>query len=262
MAIVDVNFHSNCLNRMVTYKAIIPTEHKLKNKPFKTLYLLHGITDNHNQWIVGTRIVLLANRYRLAVIMPAGENSFYVDDEARGHLYGEFIGCELVEHTRQLFHLSEKREDTFIAGLSMGGYGAIRNGLKYHQTFSHIAGLSSALILDRALHSTPDDEWILGRRPYYESIFGNLDELLGSDKDYKALVKHLKHEQVNLPKLYLACGTEDFLLEANRDFHDFLKQEDIDFTYTEGPGRHDWVFWDTYIEKVIEWLPLSTEASI
>ena len=67
--------------------------------------------------------------------MPAGENSFYVDDEARGHLYGEFIGCELVEHTRQLFHLSEKREDTFIAGLSMGGYGAIRNGLKYHQTF-------------------------------------------------------------------------------------------------------------------------------
>ena len=109
MAIVDVNFHSNCLNRMVTYKAIIPTEHKLKNKPFKTLYLLHGITDNHNQWIVGTRIVLLANRYRLAVIMPAGENSFYVDDEARGHFYGEFIGCELVEHTRQLFHLSKKR---------------------------------------------------------------------------------------------------------------------------------------------------------
>ena len=76
MAIVDVNFHSNCLNRMVTYKAIIPTEHKLKNKPFKTLYLLHGITDNHNQWIVGTRIVLLANRYRLAVIMLLGKIVF------------------------------------------------------------------------------------------------------------------------------------------------------------------------------------------
>ena len=257
MAIVDVNFHSTCLNRMVTYKAVIPTEHEVKNKPFKTLYLLHGITDNHNQWIIGTRIVLLANRYRLAVIMPAGENSFYVDDEARGHLYGEFIGRELVEHTRQMFHLSTKREDTFIAGLSMGGYGAIRNGLKYHQTFSHIAGLSSAFILDWALNSTPNHEWVLGRRSYYESVFGNLDELIGSDKDCKALIHRLKHEEVEIPKIYLACGTEDFLLESNRDYRDFLKQEAIDFTYIEGPGSHDWTFWDTYIEQTINWLPLS-----
>lgn len=183
MAIVEVNFHSTCLNRMVTYKAIIPTEHPIKNQPFKTLYLLHGFTDNHTQWLMGSRIALLAEQARLAVIMPAGENSFYVDDERRGHLYGEFIGRELVEQTREMFHLSTKREDTFIAGLSMGGYGAVRNGLKYHETFSHIAGLSSAFILDRALNSTPHAESLLERRSYFESIFGNLDELIGSDKD-------------------------------------------------------------------------------
>ena len=105
MAIVEVNFHSTCLNRMVTYKAIIPTEHPIKNQPFKTLYLLHGFTDNHTQWLMGSRIALLAEQARLAVIMPAGENSFYVDDERRGHLYGEFIGRELVEQTRQMFHI-------------------------------------------------------------------------------------------------------------------------------------------------------------
>ena len=256
MAIVEVNFHSTCLNRMVTYKAIIPTEHLTKGEPFKTLYLLHGFTDNHTQWMIGSRIGLLAEQSRLAVIMPAGENSFYVDDERRGHLYGEFIGRELVEQTRQMFHLSPKREDTFIAGLSMGGYGAVRNGLKYHETFSHIAGLSSAFILDRALNSTPHAESILERRSYFESIFGNLDELIGSDKDYKALIQKLKNEAVDIPQLYLACGTEDFLIEQNRDYRDFLKQEAIEFTYVESPGIHDWKFWDTYIEKVIEWLPL------
>ena len=87
MAIVEVNFHSTCLNRMVTYKAIIATEHPIKNQPFKTLYLLHGFTDNHTQWLMGSRIALLAEQARLAVIMPAGESSFYVDDERRGHLY-------------------------------------------------------------------------------------------------------------------------------------------------------------------------------
>lgn len=86
---------------------------------------------------------------------------------------------------------------------------------------------------------------------------GNLDELIGSDKDYKALIQQLKYEEVELPKLYLACGTEDFLIESNRDYRDFLKQEAIDFTYIEGPGSHDWTFWDTYIEQIINWLPLS-----
>ena len=256
MAIVEVNFHSECLNRMVTYKAIIPTEHSIKKQPYKTLYLLHGMFDNHNSWVTGTRIFHLAQQHRLAVITPTGENSFYVDDKAREVLFGEFIGRELVEHTREMFHLSTKREDTFIAGLSMGGYGAVRNGLKYHDVFSLIAGLSSAFILDRILNSTPKNESLLDRREYYTSIFGNLDELIGSDNDYKALIKKLKTEAVDIPKLYLACGTEDFLIEENRDYRDFLTNEMIDFTYIESPGAHDWNFWDTYIEKVIEWLPL------
>ena len=96
----------------------------------------------------GTRIQAWAEANDLAVIMPSGENRFYLDDEKSGELYGEFIGKELVEFTRKLFPLSDKREDTFIAGLSMGGYGAIRNGLKYAENFGCVIGLSAALVHD------------------------------------------------------------------------------------------------------------------
>lgn len=259
MALVTVNFESKCLNRNVTYRAIIPTEHPSNQqdfKPFKTLYLLHGMFGNCEDWITGTRVKRFAEVNRLAVIMPSGDNSFYVDHLNRHDYYGEFIGRELVEHSRNMFQLSSRREDTFIAGLSMGGYGAVRNGLKYHHTFSHIAGFSSALILKEALNSTEEHEIFFRTRPYFESIFGNIDELIGSDNDYKALIKNLKAQQIEIPKLYLACGTEDYLLENNRDYRDFLIQQNVDFTYVESPGGHDWDFWDEYIQKIMDWLPL------
>ena len=141
MAIIEVNFISKCLMRVVTFNAIIPVDkfgpqaENAEQKPLKTLYLLHGIFGNYTDWVNGTRIQAWAEANDLAVIMPSGENRFYLDDEKSGELYGEFIGKELVEFTRKLFPLSDKREDTFIAGLSMGGYGAIRNGLKYAENF-------------------------------------------------------------------------------------------------------------------------------
>ena len=132
-------FHFGSLKRTITINAILPTDKfvrpgtpKPEKKPFKTLYLLHGIFGNYTDWVAGTRIQRWAQDNDLAVIMPSGENGFYVDHPGRGdQLYGEFIGQELVQFTRDLFHLSDKREDTYIAGLSMGGYGALRNGLKY-----------------------------------------------------------------------------------------------------------------------------------
>lgn len=259
MALVTITFESKCLNRNITYRAIIPTEHpahQKEPKPFKTLYLLHGMFGNCEDWVAQTRIKRLAEANHLAVIMPSGDNSFYVDHYNRHDYYGEFIGHELVEHSRNLFPLSRKREDTFIAGLSMGGYGAVRNGLKYHETFSHIAGLSSAFILNEAINAPEEHEVFFRTKSYFESIFEDTTKLLGSDNDYKALIMNLKQQQVEIPKLYLACGTEDYLLENNHDYRDFLFEQQVDFTYVESPGAHDWDFWDEYIEKVINWLPL------
>ncbi len=267
MALLQVNFFSNCLMRTVTVHAVIPADKRnfdgkliREKKPFKTLYLLHGLLGDDTDWICGTRIQRWAQDQNLAVIMPAGENHFYVDSEYSGERYGEFIGKELVEFTRDLFPLSDKREDTFIAGLSMGGYGAVRNGLKYHDTFSHIAGLSSGFIQEGVLASKENDSFFTGSRKFYTSVFGNLENLEGSDKDYRALIRNLKAEEAEIPKIYLCCGTEDFLLQANRDYRDFLQEEQIDFTYEEGTGSHDWDFWDTYIKRVLDWLPLENAA--
>ncbi|MEI3573928.1 MAG: alpha/beta hydrolase family protein [Oscillospiraceae bacterium] len=263
MAIIEVNFISKCLMRAVTFNAIIPVDkfgpqaENAEQKPLKTLYLLHGIFGNYTDWVNGTRIQAWAEANDLAVIMPSGENRFYLDDEKSGELYGEFIGKELVEFTRKLFPLSDKREDTFIAGLSMGGYGAIRNGLKYAENFGCVIGLSAALVHDTWKDADNSAPIFTFRRNYYEAIFGEYDKVKGSDKDPKALLLKLKEEGRPVPKMYLCCGTEDGLVTANRDFRDFLNENGVDLTYVEGPGKHDWVFWDTYIKKVLDWLPLN-----
>ena len=263
MAIIEVNFISKCLMRTVTFNAIIPVDkfgpqaENAEQKPLKTLYLLHGIFGNYTDWVNGTRIQAWAEANDLAVIMPSGENRFYLDDEKSGELYGEFIGKELVEFTRKLFPLSDKREDTFIAGLSMGGYGAIRNGLKYAENFGCVIGLSAALVHDTWKDADNSAPIFTFRRNYYEAIFGEYDKVKGSDKDPKALLLKLKEEGRPVPKMYLCCGTEDGLVTANRDFRDFLNENGVDLTYVEGHGKHDWVLWDTYIKKVLDWLPLN-----
>ena len=146
MAVVQVEFRSKTLKRQVSFRAILPTENF--ELPYPTLYLLHGLTDDSSAWLYNTRIRMWAEQMGLAVILPSGENSFYLDVPVKDGCYGDFgeyIGRELVAVTRKMFPLSHKREDTFIGGLSMGGYGACRNGLKYCDTFGKVAMLSAAV---------------------------------------------------------------------------------------------------------------------
>lgn len=261
MAQLKVDFMSKVLMRTVSINVILPVDKVFfgkeeEVKPFKTLYLLHGIFGNNNDWISGTRIESWAQEKNIAVVMPSGENKFYINNEYTCERFSDFIGEELVDMTRKMFNLSNRREDTFIAGLSMGGYGAIINGLKFSNTFGCIAGLSSALILEDVLSDNEGISAIMGGRQYYTGIFGDLSKLRGSDKDYEALAKELS-KRPNTPKMYLCCGTEDPLIDANRKFRDLLIDNNFDVTYMEGPGEHNWYFWDEYILKVLQWLPLN-----
>jgi len=261
MAVTQVQYFSRALKRSVTFTALLPFDDPESGNwpeagPFKTLYLLHGIFGTHTDWLYRTRIQVLAEQKRVAVVMPSGDNGFYLDHPDVGAMYGEFIGRELVEVTRALFPLSRRRDDTFIAGLSMGGYGAIRNGLHYHETFGWVAGLSSALITYHFENPENIKHMLHVGDRYYERTFGELDKVKGSDKDPEALVRRLLEKGADMPKLYLCCGTEDFLIEQNRRFRDFLTASGVDFIYEEGPGAHDWAFWDASIGKVLDWLPL------
>ena len=145
--------------------------------------------------------------------------------------------------TRRMFPLSEKREDTFIAGLSMGGYGALRNGIVFSDTFGYAAGLSSALNL---FDDLSEDANI--------GLFDNLEEASNTNMNPKIAVKDMLREKRSIPEIYMACGTEDFLIENNRAFHRFLEDEKIPHEYHEGKGIHDMVFWSEYIRKAVEWM--------
>ena len=236
-------------------KMVFPGMPEPPEKPFKTLYLLHGVFGSYIDWVNGTRIQRYAEEHDLAVVMPSGDNAFYVDQPGANNYYGEFVGKELVELTRKMFPLSRKREDTFIGGLSMGGYGAMRNGLKYWENFGSIVALSGALLVEDVAKRTNDDPFFLNRRDYAEACFGDLSKILDSDRNPKYLVRQLKKEGRPIPRIYMACGDADSLLPVNQDMAAFLKEQGADVTFEVGPGAHEWDFWDTYIRKAIEWLP-------
>jgi S-formylglutathione hydrolase FrmB len=262
MAFTQIDFYSESLKRTVTFNALIPNDlmefmkkdNKYYERPMKTLYLLHGYSASNKDWLFGSRIQELSLQYNLAVIFPTGENSFYVDASRTDAAFGTFVGKELVEYTRKLFRLSEKREDTFIGGLSMGGFGAIRNGLKYSETFGKIVGLSSALIIHNIKNKTEGFVDGIADYYYYTSVFGSLDKLEESDNNPETIINNLIKEEKDIPGIYMACGTEDFLIQENRVFQAFLQSKQVKVDYIEDAGVHDWDFWNRYLEPSIQWL--------
>ncbi len=259
MAIINLEFDSVCLNRAVHLNVLIPADnelnkpHKLLQKPLKTLYLLHGMFGSHTDWLHKTEIDDLSREYNLAVVMPSVENSFYLDRPAHREFYNRFIGEELVDFTRKIFPLSDKKEDTSISGLSMGGYGAAIVGLKYHETFGSIMSFSSAFIADKLSQVKPGEESPQMDYDYVVDTFGDPLKILGSNKDPKALAKKLIDEKRDLPRFYIACGAQDYLIEDNRDYKRFLDEINFPHEYTEGDGAHDWNYWRIHIEKAIKW---------
>lgn len=269
MAFLQMNLMSESLMRTVNVSVILPADKLAVSgmpqrdaRPYKTLYLLHGVLGSQLDWFSGTSIQRWAEEKDLAVVMPAGENGFYVDHESAHALYGRFVGKELVELTRKIFPLSHRREDTFLAGLSMGGYGALRNGLKYHESFGYIAGLSSANIVEGIENRTDDVSAFFESRSFAESFLGDLSKVKNSDKDIKWLAEKLSAAGAELPKIYLACGTEDHLLGRSRDLRDALRGLGFHVTYQEAPGGHEWDFWNSQIKQVLGWLPLAGSAGI
>lgn len=268
MALLQVNFMSAALMRTVTIHVILPTDKLVMPGteeppagPYKTLYLLNGIMGNHTDWCNATDIQVLAEELNLAVVMPGGENRFYLDFEPTHELYGEFVGNELIHATRRMFPLSHKREDTFIAGVSMGGYGALRNGLKYCENFGYIAGMSAASVLYDLEKRTDDHPMFLERRSYAQEIFGDFQTVMESDKNPVWLIKQMKKKGMVIPKLYLTIGREDFLYESNQKLLRELKELDINIIYKETAGGHSWSLWKESIRDVLAWLPLNDSVN-
>jgi putative tributyrin esterase len=209
--------------------------------PPPLLYLLHGLSDDHTAWSRYSSIGRYAEAAGLAVVMPAVHRSFYAD-ESHGHRYWEFVSEELPEVVRSFFRVSARPEETFVAGLSMGGYGAVRLALTYPDRYAAAASMSGALDIVRAMADPTRAE--LSRR-----IF---DDAVTPAEDLFSLLERA----TVVPPLHLSCGDDDPLLDFTTGFAETATAAGHDVTLDLRPGTHDWSFWDDEIQRVIDWLPL------
>ena len=228
-------------------------------RPMKTIYLLHGVSGNDADWEYNGIAEDLSFNYNLAVFMITAGNNFYLDRRATGCQFGAFAGQEVVEYTRKTFGLSDRREDTLIGGLSMGGFGAIHTALAYPGTFGGVVALSSALIIYDIQGMQPGTQNPIANYEYYHEVFGDLDTVEKSDANPEILYRKCLASGMQIPPVYMAVGTEDFLYENNQKFRRFLEEQHAVFMYEEGPGTHDWKFWNHYVVNGVEWI-LKTNA--
>lgn len=247
MAILHIDFFSRALGRSAQMDAILPDARSTAEKPWKTLYLLHGMTDDYTAWQRWTSIERYAEEYGIAVIMPDTRLGWYTDTAA-GERYFSFVSDELIRISRRMFpSLSHKKEDTFVAGLSMGGYGAMKCALKKPETFCKAASLSGALDIYGVTQLDPP----LGEKGYWEDIFGPIEAIKGSENDVFAAAEALTADR---PELFMWCGTEDFLYTMNTAMRDHLMKLGYKLTYSESSGDHNWKYWDREIQNVLAWM--------
>ncbi len=257
MALVHTNFYSEVLGLSCSMDVILPQkvngvglDGTTMDPPYPVLWLLHGGTDDHTIWQRRTSIERYVSDKGIAVVMPSTLLGFYTDMKF-GLPYYTFFAKELKGLIQEFFpSLSDKREDTFVAGLSMGGYGAFKLAFDHPEMFSAAASLSGALDIERLLI----EQASLGDESYYH-IYGTPKEAKGSDNDLFTLADRLIESGGEIPKLYQVCGTEDSLYADHLRFKERYEGK-LPITFYEEPGIHDWAFWDRNIQRVLDFLPV------
>ena len=256
MILTEVNFFSEALLMSCSLLVLSPQRplaeiQKRPKKKFRTLTLLHGRSEDHTAWLRKTSIERYVEGLDLAVVMPAVHRSFGVD-MVHGGKYWQFLSEEVPALTREIFPLSSDRKDNYVAGLSMGGYCAFKLALMHPERYVAAASLSGGLDLGYTVRedNPRNDEFRLAE---FRDIFGDLSKVPGSEHDLFVLAERVSTEPVK-PRLYQCCGTEDFIYSQNVRFRDTVRKLPLDLTYEEGPGDHNWAYWDKLIQRVLAWM--------
>ena len=249
MAKTVTNFYSYVLNRAVDITVVIPSvtcpeslgfapykpSHVLPAK-FPVVYLLHGFGNNHAQWTGYTNVEMYAEERRIAIVNLSAENKAY--SKIGGDDFYKFVSDELKEFVTNYFPISKDPKENYIAGLSMGGYGAYLHGLTHPEAFRAIGAFSAGVDVNPLSLANPGSK-----------------ETMEERKDLHAIAKELKESGKVFPKIYAACGDKDFLLDSNRAFVQELKDLGADVTYVEVEGYgHEWRFWDQQVEAFLDWI--------
>lgn len=257
MAYYQIKFFSNALKRQTSFEMFMPNDFpddrvltEAYQRPMKALVLLHGYCGCAGNWVPE----YLAEKYNFAIIMPSGENSFWLDQQATGHKFCTFVGEELIGYVRKTFGLALRAEDTNVMGFSMGGFGALHTGFAYPETFGKIGALSSAMLIHGIAHMKPGTDNGIANYEYYRDQFGDLETVEESDANPEVLVLRCLAEHKPIPGVQMCCGTEDRLNEGNRAMSRFLTEHQVAHEYWEAPGAHTMEFWQTHLVKMVEWM--------
>jgi putative tributyrin esterase len=249
MAVITLNYNSKTIGMHQNITIILPEDdsyfeaHK-EAKQLKSLMLLHGLSSDETTYVRYTSIERYANEHQLAVIMPRVDHSGY-SNMAFGHNYYDYI-LEVYDYVHQILPLSKDRDDNYIAGHSMGGYGTIKFALNEGDRFCKACPLSAVFDVNRLLNI----DWY-DFSP--QAIVGIEQDITGTDLDVYHLVDEAIAQQKLIPELLIMCGTEDFLYDDNKQFISYLDDRGVAYQFKEDSGEHDYAYWDKAIKQVIEW---------
>ncbi len=269
MAFVELNYGSYNLGMDSSVSVFLPEKRLQKpvsqpDRKYPVLYLLHGHSDDHTAYVRKGITEILVRDLDLIVVMPNGHRSFYTNAK-QGHLYENFITQELPVVIENYFPASSSREDRFIAGLSMGGYGALKLALNHPDLYAAAASMSGAVSprmteneKTKGMFAVPD-------------MFQNLENIFGSEEDYKNsgsdlmyMARKVDESEGPKPRIFQCCGTEDPLIDDNRALRDVFQNElkNIPYEYKESPGIHNWFYWNQALVDILEFLGFAVDRNV
>ncbi|MBM2657373.1 alpha/beta hydrolase [Staphylococcus pseudoxylosus] len=249
MALLTINYKSKTIGMNHQFIAILPEDvsyfnTEIEPKQLKTMLLLHGLSSDETSYMRYTSIERYANDHQIAVIMPNADHSGYSNMEF-GHKYFDYV-LEVLDYAHQILPLSQKREDNFIAGHSMGGYGTIKYALTQGHRFAKASPLSSVFNAQTFI----DIDW----NDFSGQAIAGVDKMTqDTELDPYYLVDKAIDESKVIPELLIMCGTEDQLYEDNKQFIAYLDAQNVSYQFEDGPGEHDYAYWDKAVKRAIEW---------
>ena len=252
VSVEDFKLNSKLMAREMPYRVVLPANYSTDRAArFPVIYLLHGLTGHYDNWGSKTKIAEYLAPYPVIVVMPEGGDGWYTDSSTRANdRYETYVTEELIREIDGKFRTLPERSHRAVAGLSMGGYGSIKFGLKNPEMFSLVGSFSGAL---GAASWTEKElggvKWILAS---ILSVYGEPGSRTRAENDIYKLIRELPAEKVKtLPFIYLDCGTEDFLIQNNRDFATLLIEKKAAHEFRQLPGGHTWTYWEAQIQEFL-----------
>lgn len=250
------NFHSCVLKMSVDVSVLLPDRERIRQfekrertpVKYQTLYLLHGFTGDYMSYLRTSNIERYADEHQIMVVMPSVYNSAYTDMKY-GMDYFTYLSEELMDFIERTFPSSPKREDRFVAGMSMGGYGAYKLGLSCPDKFCAIGGVAGSYHAEYRYQGKVNTVSTL-----CEALYGDPPAITPEVHDIFTIMKNLKDKGVQLPRMYTCCGYEDRRYQDSVDLKEFADSLGIELVFEHGHGRHDSIFFDEYIQKILDWM--------